>query len=193
MRIETRRFLLRDFEETDQASFRVYAQDPRYLAFYGPEDRDPEHWEALLGSYAASAAAKPRLDYHLAIVSRTSPGVLAGCCRLTRKGRPAGTAELGLELAAIHWGRYTYAMEISRALLAFAFDRLALDEITGVTSSANVPVRRLALWFGAEQMGEDAGSAWMNAHGWTEQTWHITRAAWERNLPGGGGPGNPPP
>lgn len=185
MRISTRRFVLRDFEEADRAAFRSYARDPRYLAFYGPEDRDPEHAEALLDTYAKSAAAVPRVDYHLAIVTRAPPGFLAGCCRLVRTGKPQGTAELGLELAAIHWGRYTYAMEISRALLAFAFGELGLEEITGVTSSANVPVRRLALWFGAEQIGEETGPAWMSAHGWSEQIWHITREAWQHNLPTG--------
>jgi hypothetical protein len=43
-----------------------------------------------------------------------------------------------------------------------------------------VPVRRLALWFGAEQTAETDGNPMMTAHGWTEQTWHITREAWGR-------------
>ncbi len=186
MRIDTRRFVLRDFEPADEVRFRVYASDPRYLAFYGPDDRDPDHVERLLKSYALSAAASPRHDWHLAIVSRTTGEPLAGICRLITEGRPAGTAELGLELAAIHWGRYTYAMEISRALLGFAFGKLGLREITGVTSSANVPVRRLALWFGAEETGTAEANSMMTAHGWTEQTWHITNEAWDRTLRGTG-------
>lgn len=180
MRIETRRFVLRDFEECDRAAFRAYHKDARYLAFYGPEERDPDHAENLLKTFALWAAARPRLNYQLAIVSRWPSQPLVGCCGIRREGQPPGTAELGLELAAIHWGRYNYAIEIARALLHVAFDEMELDEIVGVTSSANVPVRRLALWFGAEKFDENAGTPWMQAHGWSEQRWRITRETWQQ-------------
>jgi RimJ/RimL family protein N-acetyltransferase len=182
MRLETRRFVLRDFEESDYPTFRRYHQDSRYLAFYGPEPREPEHAETLLRSFAAWAAEKPRRNYQLAIVSRAFAGALVGTCGLRMEGQAPGTAELGLELAAIHWGRYGYAIEIARALLGFAFEDLGLEEITGITSSANVPVRRLAQWFGAEQIEDRPGTAWMMAHGWSEQVWLITRETWERRL-----------
>lgn len=180
MRIETRRFLLRDFEEADRVAFRSYHKDSRYLAFYGPEERDPEHAENLLKMFAGWAQAAPRRNFQLAIVSRGTPTVLVGCCGLRQEGQPEGTAELGLELAAIHWGRYNYAIEISKALLQLGFEDLGLREITGVTSSANVPVRRLALWFGAEKIADNAGTPWMQAHGWSEQRWRITREQWRK-------------
>ena len=181
MRIETRRFVLRDFEDADRAAFRNYHKDSRYLAFYGPENRDPEHSQNLLRDFADWARATPRRNFQLAIISRGKPQVLVGCCGLRMEGQPAQTAEFGLELAAIHWGRYTYAIEIASALLHFGFDELGLAESTGVTSSANMPVRRLALWFGAEQTDERDGSDWMMAHGWKEQHWLITRAAWTKS------------
>lgn len=186
MLIPTKRFVLRDFEANDRSAFRAYHGDPRYLAFYGPEEVDPEHAENLLQIFEQWAAAKPRLNYQFAIVSRSGADALVGCCGLRLEGKPPGCAELGLELAAIHWGRYGYAIEIARALLGFAFDDLDLEEIVGLTSSANLPVKRLALWFGAEQIASRPGSTAMLAHGWTETVWRISRETWRARPEGGG-------
>lgn len=181
MQIATKRFLIRDFDDGDRQAFLAYHQDPRYLAFYRPEDSAPSHANDLIDQFEAWANATPRQNFQLAIASRVNPTVLVGCCGLRLAGQLPGKAELGLELAAIHWGRYGYAIEIARALLGFGFGRLGLDEIVGVTSSANVPVRRLAQWFGAAEIESREGPASLSAHGWSESVWHITRDMWEKN------------
>lgn len=178
MQISTKRFVLRDFEDSDQAAFRAYHADPRYLAFYRPDDSDSAHAEALLKQFEGWAAETPRRNYQLAIISRARADVLVGCCGIRTESQPKGTGEFGLELAAIHWGRYGYAIEIARTMLSFAFEDLALEQIVGVTSSANLPVRRLALWFGAEEIESRPGPPSMSAHGWTETVWRITRDVW---------------
>lgn len=88
-------------------------------------------------------------------------------------------AELGVELAPDVWGRYGYALEIGRALLAFGFGELGLREVVGATVSANARVARLVAWYGADVEAERAGAPWLAAHGWHEVVWRVTRAAWE--------------
>ena len=179
MEIVTRRFLLRDFNESDQPAFLAYHADPRSLAFYGPDDAEPGHAQRLLETFKMWAAERPRRNYQLAIIQRKEPQILVGCCGLRSSGCEAGDAELGIELAPQYWGRYGYAIEVAVALCEFGFGDLGLERIYGGTVSANARIARLARWFGAVIAKTSAGPAWMQDRGWTQIEWQITRAQWE--------------
>ena len=178
MEIPTERFLLRDFAEADRAAFLAYQADPRAHAFYGPDEASPDHASRLFETFRAWASERPRLNYQLAIVQRAEPYTLIGCCGLRSGGAEPGEAELGVELAPDHWGRYGYAVEVGRALLGFGFETVGLSAITGSTVSANGRVQRLAEWFGAEVESVRPGAEWMASHEWTEVNWRITRDQW---------------
>ena len=182
MEIVTPRFLLRDFVEADRPAFLAYHADPRYLAFSGPDEGNPQHAERLFDTLQAWASQHPRLNYQLAIVRRQEPHLLVGCCGLREAECKSGEAELGIELAPDYWGRHGYAIEIGRALLHLGFRDLGLGAIHGVTVSANARVARLADWFGAEPVARRPGAAWMSARGWNEVEWRITRERWERRV-----------
>lgn len=178
MVIITRRFLLRDFTEEDRTAFRAYHADPRYLALYGPDEAVPGQAEALLQRFEQWRKEEPRRNYQLAVVLRKRPQLLVGCCglRLVRPG--VECAELGVELAPEHWGSYGYAIEVVRVLIDFGFAEIGLEEIAGVTTSANAPVARLATWFGATEIQARPGPEWMRERGWHEIVWRVTRARW---------------
>ena len=178
MEIVTKRFVLRDFVEADRPAFLAYQADPRARAFYGPGESAPEHAGRLFETFRSWASERPRLDYQLAIVQRSAPHALVGCCGLRRGEAEPGEAELGVELAPDYWGRYGYAVEVGRALLDFGFAGLGLTGIFGSTVSANDRVQRLAEWFGAEVRAVRPGPAWMADRGWTEIDWRITRDRW---------------
>lgn len=178
MEIVTRRFLLRDFIETDRPMFLAYQADPRNLAFYGPDEARPEHAASLFETFQSWASARPRLNYQLAIVQRHEQHTLIGCCGLRTIGHPPGEAELGIELAPEYRGRHGYAIEIGRGLVAFGFRELNLDGISGPTVSANARISRLAEWFGAEVTATRPGPSWMTERGWSEVDWRITRERW---------------
>ncbi len=180
MEIITRRFLLRDFTEGDQSAFLAYHADPRYLALYEPEEDEPGHAQGFFQTFRRWASERPRHNYQLAIVQRHEPQALIGCGGLRRAGCDAGSAEFGIELAPTYWGRYGYAIEAAWALLAFGFSDPGLQEIRGVTVSANSRVARLARWFGAVAIATRPGPAWMRARGWSQTEWQITRERWER-------------
>ena len=180
MEIVTRRFLLRDFTEDERPAFLAYQADPRLLAFHGPDEAGPEQAQRLFDLFREWATEQPRRNYQLAILRREEPHTLIGCCGVRGAGNEPGRAELGIELAPEFWGRHGYAVEVGRALLAFGFEDLGLEEIRGLTVSANARVQRLAEWFGAEVVATHPGSPWMAQRGWSEIEWRIPRERWER-------------
>jgi [ribosomal protein S5]-alanine N-acetyltransferase len=179
MEIVTKRFLLRDFVESDRLPFLDYQADPRSQIFYDPSEASHENSTHLFETFCTWASDHPRLNYQLAIVQRREPDVLVGCCGLRNVGNK-GEMELGIELAPDYWGRYAYAIEVGRALLDFGFRELRLDVISGSTVSANMRIVRLAEWIGAEVVAIRPGSTWMSERGWSAVDWRITRAQWDR-------------
>jgi [ribosomal protein S5]-alanine N-acetyltransferase len=178
MEIVTKRFLLRDFIESDRAPFLEYQADPRNLTFYTPAESNPDRSTHLFELFQAWAKENPRRNYQLAIVQQ-APQTLLGCCGLRALAGKPREMELGIELAPNYWGRYGYAIEVGRSLLDYGFKELNLAAISGSTISANVRIERLAAWFGAEVVEIAPGSAWMSARGWSEVTWQISRSRWE--------------
>ncbi|OQW31212.1 MAG: hypothetical protein A4E19_20500 [Nitrospira sp. SG-bin1] len=79
MQIMTKRILLRDFVEGDVPAFLSYHEDPRALAFYGPQERQPAYGRELLECFTRWAAEHPRRNYQFAIVQRREPRSLIGC------------------------------------------------------------------------------------------------------------------
>jgi [ribosomal protein S5]-alanine N-acetyltransferase len=179
MEIATRRFLLRDFVESDRSPFLDYQSDPRSLTFYGSEESSAEHAAHLFEMFQSWASDFPRLNYQLAITQRREPFALVGCGGLRGMECEKGEMEFGIELAPNYWGRYAYAIEVGRALLDFGFNELGLEVISGSTVSANVRIARLAEWSGAEVVAMRPGSSWMSERGWNEVDWRITRERWE--------------
>jgi RimJ/RimL family protein N-acetyltransferase len=179
MEIVTGRFLLRDFDEGDHSAFLAYHSDPRFLAFYGPQEADPGHARSLLETFRVWAEERPRRNYQLAIAPSREPQAMVGCCGLRGAGCE-GRAELGIELAPEYWARCGYAIEVSDALLEFGFRDLGLREIRGLTVGANAPVGRLASWLGAVAVATRPGPTWMLARALRETEWRITRESRER-------------
>lgn len=178
MELATKRFLLRDFNDADTAAFEAYHNDPRSQKFYGAEQRKPGHARELIALFGAWAVAEPRLNYQLAIIQRSAPHALVGCCGVRCAGLEPGTAELGIELAPEYWGRYAYATEVIRAMVEFGFGTLDLQTIYGGTVSANSRVARLMSSMGATAVIRPT-PAWMTRKGWTQIEWRITRSQWE--------------
>ncbi|PSB57509.1 GNAT family N-acetyltransferase [Chamaesiphon polymorphus] len=184
MEIVTKRFLLRDFIDSDRAPFLEYQADPRNLTFYNPEESSPDRAAHLFELFQAWAQENPRCNYQLAIIRRQAPHNLLGCCGLREVVGKSEEMELGIELAPNYWGRYGYAIEVGRSLLDYGFRELNLAKISGSTISANVRVERLAAWFGAEIVEIDPGAAWMSARGWSDVTWRISKQRWEDRAAG---------
>lgn len=179
MEIVTQRFLLRDFIEEDEPAFFAYRADPRYAEFCAPEEVTLSYSGELLRLFAQWAAERPRRNYQLAIVDRCKSHLI-GCGGLRREGYGADRAELGIELAPQFWGRYAYAIEVAKALIKFGFCDLKLQEIRGVSVSANLRVARLAQRYGFVAVGTRSGPDWMMRSCWSQTEWQLTRESWAR-------------
>ncbi len=180
MEIVTKRFLLRDFTLEDEPAFFAYHADPRYGEFCAPEEIAPSHTRELLSLFSQWAVERPRHNYQLAIVDHRNSQKLIGCCGLRREGYSSNIAELGIELAPQFWGRYAYAIEVANALIEFGFLDLELQEIRGISVSANLRVARLAQRYGFVAIGTPPTPKWMSDRGWSKTEWQLTRESWEK-------------
>lgn len=174
-----KRFVLRDFTETDRADFVAYQMDERYRALYDHADTQEtrDRSNALFDRFLDWQQASPRRNFQIGIFDRTS-GELIGCTGLRCRETPFDSATFGIELAPAHWGRYRAALEATTFMIAFGFRELDLVTIIGDTASGNNRIARLAKWFGAEITAERPGPDWMNERGWTEIDWSLHRHVW---------------
>jgi ribosomal-protein-alanine N-acetyltransferase len=178
MEIRTERLLLREFAEDDAPAFLAYHADPRFTEFYAPEEAGPDHAWKLLGLFSQWAAERPRHNYQLAVAVLHEPRELVGCCGLRGQHLGVTKAEFGIELAPRCWG-HGYATEAASAILEFGFRELALQEVQGLSVSANAPVTRLMRRLGFTIVGVRAGPEWMRARGWSQTEWQLTRERWQ--------------
>jgi RimJ/RimL family protein N-acetyltransferase len=176
--LTTERLILRDFTADDRAALIAYQSDPRYVEFYGPEERGHEHTLKLLDMFLHWRVEQPRRNFQLAIVERNAPPDPIGCCGVRSKGFESGVAEFGLELAPRCWGR-GLATEAARALLTFAFRDLGLRVITRVSVTQNYRVAHLVNRLGFHSVSTRVGPDWMRAQGWSQTEWRLTAQDWE--------------
>jgi ribosomal-protein-alanine N-acetyltransferase len=177
MEIITERLLLREFVDDDLPALAAYQVDPRYGEFW-PEPAPPGQRQRLLATFMGWAAERPRRNYQLAIAHIVSPQQMIGTCGLRADERGATTAEFGMELAPGSWG-HGYATEAAEAILNFAFRDLGLLEVRGVAVTENVRVSELVSRLGFTRLSSRTGPAWMDARGWSQTEWQLTRTQWE--------------
>jgi len=173
------RVILRDLDESDRVAFLRYQTDPRYLRLYdfdGGTDRPNKLFDLFL----EWQREKPRVNTQLGIFELAT-GRLLGCGGLRRVNDDA--AVFGIELSPGEWGRFRLAVDASIALVRYGFETLKLKIIIGDTASGNRRVEKLARWFGAEILARRTGPDWMQARGWQEVDWVLTRESWQQSHP----------
>ena len=177
MRIETSRYLLRDFSEADRQPFIDYQMGPRYRRLYDFDELDEGRAHELFDRFGFWREQAPRQNFQVGVFELGSSRI-CGCAGLRQDSKPVGTAVLGLELAPDYWGRYRAAIEIASALIEYGFYTLNLKSIIGDTASGNSRVERLARWFGATNIDRRDGPEWMKVRGWQAIDWALTPDAW---------------
>ena len=143
--LRTARLALREFVPADRTALRTLALDPRVFE-YAPAQSNLLGATRRSGAAGARRTARPR-SYMLAVELERS-GRLIGACDLALTG--SGSADFGYMIAPRHWGR-GYGTEVARALVAFAFERLALERLSAVVAIDNDRSRRVL---------EKAGLVW---------------------------------
>jgi RimJ/RimL family protein N-acetyltransferase len=137
-RLETERLLLRPWRADDAAPLAALNADPAVMRYVGGgETLDRGTSDALIVRFEREWEDR---GFGLwAVEERTAPGLLVGFCGLTIPTfLPAvlPAVEVGWRLARDAWGR-GLGTECARAAVAFAFDRLGLEEVLAIVHPDN--------------------------------------------------------
>jgi RimJ/RimL family protein N-acetyltransferase len=150
--IDTARLRLRQWRDTDLEPFARMNADARVMEhFPAPLDRGAS--DAFAGRLRAEIAER---GYGLWAVELRNTGEFIGFTGLRVPAilLPIGPCvEIGWRLAADHWGQ-GHASEAARAVLAYGFATLGLDEIVSFTALPNVRSQAVMQRIGMTYRGE---------------------------------------
>ena len=126
--IETARLVIRNWEERDRDLFFRINSDDRVMEFF-PFRRSSAEADERFDCLRADIAEH---GYGFTAVEVAATGECIGFVGLNSTDLepflPDGTVEIGWRLAPEYWG-HGYVTEAAKALLAFAFNELGLEEI----------------------------------------------------------------
>lgn len=141
LEIRTGRLLLRRWRVGDRAPFAKLNADPEVMRYF-PAPLTRRQSDELADRIEQHFADH---GYGLYAVERRAGGEFIGFVGLSRVGYDAHftpAVEIGWRLARQAWGS-GYATEAARAVVAHAFEVLALDDLVSLTVPANEPSRRV--------------------------------------------------
>lgn len=159
MKIETKRLILRELEETDFERMFLMDSDPEVMKYLGkPVTSVEESKEAIRmirKQYVKNGVGR------LAVIEKES-GLMIGWCGLKLLKQPVNgyvnTLDLGYRFIPEFWGK-GYAMETAIASLDYGFNELEADTIYAYADSGNTGSDYILTKLGFENTGEfeDAG------------------------------------
>jgi RimJ/RimL family protein N-acetyltransferase len=153
MFLRTARLLIRDWRDDDVDACAAMNADPRVMEFF-PSVLTPEQNAA---AHERNRERIARLGYGFWPVEVIGGTPFIGMCGLLPaefKAHFTPAVEIGWRLVAEHWGR-GYATEAARAVLAHAFEQLAMQEIVSFTTVGNVRSRRVMEKLGMRRSPDD--------------------------------------
>ncbi len=145
----TKRLIIRTFAEPDRERLIALARDPLVMRYIGRPaggsgERTREEAEAMFERLLERGRTHP---YSMWALTERGEDTLIGWCGMQDLPGSADV-EIGWILDSGYWGR-GYATEAARAVLAYGFDRIALETIVAVAMPANVKstnvMRRLGM------------------------------------------------
>jgi RimJ/RimL family protein N-acetyltransferase len=141
MEIETERLILRRWQSSDVEPFVNLNADPRVMEFF-PATLSRAETETMISSVQEKFSQH---GFGLWAAELKATAGFIGFIGLDVPGYPlpfSPCVEIGWRLAFDYWGK-GYAQEGARAVLAFGFDRLHLEEIVSFTTATNLRSRRV--------------------------------------------------
>ncbi|MEX3619477.1 GNAT family N-acetyltransferase [Paenibacillus glucanolyticus] len=155
MQMESKRLMIRDFQEEDWASIHAYASDPLVTEYtmWGPNTE--EDTSNYLKEIFQMMKQNPRDSYELAIVLKENGRLIGG----VGLHRSKTNAELGYCLNSHYW-RQGYATEAARAMSEFGFKELGVNRIFATCRPGNVGSAGVMCSIGMKQEGHLRQHLW---------------------------------
>lgn len=177
MELKTERLVLRPVRLGDEAEIHEYAGDPDITMMYWLPNETFEETAAFVRQCAAEWESPDQLDFGFVILYEGR--IIGGCDADLSHSEDRSYATLGWIIHKAYRGR-GFASEAARALLDFAFARLAVDKVY-----AQCDIRNPASFGVMKNIGmtcvSDTGTRTYPRTGITsgEYTCLITRGEWE--------------
>jgi RimJ/RimL family protein N-acetyltransferase len=158
IRLETRRFILREFCESDRAPFLECHADPAFARFHTDAERREGHAETVFNLFLAWQTEQPRKNVQLAISKGAQP-IYLGNVGLRTEGFAPGAGEIGIELVKKLWGTGA-ADEVLQTFFGWVRRAMRLTLITAETAPGNRAAERIAETAGLQMVEEDCKRHW---------------------------------
>ena len=176
--LETKRLILRTFQNEDLEALIAYRSDPLVARYQG--------WEAPYARQNAIAfvnemrSKRPGVQgewYQIAIGLKPG-GSIVGDCVYRILPEDARQAEIGFTLAHEHWGK-GYASEAVRRLLGYLFGDLELHRVRAICDIENTASMRVLERVGMRQEGCFIENIWFKGQWGSEYSYAILQREWQ--------------
>lgn len=178
MEITTERLLLREFVFDDWPAVLAYQQDPRYLEYYPQLTRVEADAKEFVQWFLDEQAESPRRRFQLAAVHRES-GELIGNCGIRRKPDNDWEADIGYEIAPVHWRR-GYATEGTAALMEHGFNKMGLHRISSLCIAENGASARVLKKLGLKEEGRLRENEFFKNRWWDTLIFGVLNSEWTK-------------
>ncbi|HEU0025615.1 MAG TPA: GNAT family protein [Ktedonobacterales bacterium] len=174
--LETARLRLRRFIDADMPALLAYRNDPEVARYQSWETITESDARAFIIDQVDLQPGTPGSWFQFAIALKTTDALIGDCMlHVNDDDRPQG--EIGYTLARAHQGQ-GYATEAIRAVLAYAFETLALHRVTATADCRNAPSFRLLERVGMRREGHFLQHAWYKGEWCDEYLYAILHSEW---------------
>jgi RimJ/RimL family protein N-acetyltransferase len=139
--VPTERLLLRQWRDEDRAPFAALNADPVVMEYF-PATMTREASDSFVDFNAIALAERGWGLWAVEVAATLDFIGFVGLNEPSFEAHFTPAVEIGWRLAREAWG-HGYATEAARAVLAFAFDELGLDDVVSFTTVKNHRSRRV--------------------------------------------------
>ncbi|HEX9038314.1 MAG TPA: GNAT family N-acetyltransferase [Ktedonobacterales bacterium] len=174
--LETARLRLRRFTEADMPAFLAYRNDPEVARYQSWERVTRREARRYITGQIDRQPGEPGTWFQFAIALKATDALIGDCALHARDDDPR-LGEIGYTLARAAQG-HGYASEAVRALLAYAFETLALHRVSAIVDCRNAPSVRLLERAGMRREGHLLQCAWYKGEWCDEYLYAMLRSEW---------------
>lgn len=178
--LETKRLLLRSFQDDDAAAFAAYRSDPamaKYQSWTTPFA--VESARQFITDNIAAAPGTPGEWYQIAIEQKES-GQLIGDCVFHILAEDQQQAEIGYTLAGKCQG-LGYALEAVTRLLDYLFGEIKLHRVTAICDVQNLRSMQLLERLGMRREAHFVENIWFKGAWGSEYVYGLLRWEWDHS------------
>lgn len=178
--LETKRLLLRSFQDSDLEAFMSYRSDPaiaRYQGWDSPYSREAA--TAFVQEMKQKQPAAPGEWYQIAIELKVS-GEMIGDCAFHILAQDARQAEIAFTLSRPYQSK-GYATEAVTRLLDYLFGELGLHRVRAICDVENLASVRLLERIGMRREAHFIENIWFKG-AWGSEYWYgLLKQEWEQH------------